>query len=205
MLSDAIKGEIESVIRPVRVSYFDPRTGEPCDSRPEPLRREKGRETAEERNAAIAKRERDEKEAREISDAMRKRAGLKPDKPRKPKKRPTAIPRLLTCPVCGTRFETAEAHRITCSDECAKKRRAEKAQARYAAKVVRTTRECAVRGRSFEVPGKSRKLTCSDACAKVRKRERELAWKAATRGAADAHTQMDSPRTATPPLVSVVK
>lgn len=205
MLSDAIKGEIESVIRPVRVSYFDPRTGEPCDSRPEPLRREKGRETAEERNAAIAKRERDEKEAREISDAMRKRAGLKPDKPRKPKKRPTAIPRLLTCPVCGTRFETAEAHRITCSDECAKKRRAEKAQARYAAKVVRTTRECAVCGRSFEVPGKSRKLTCSDACAKVRKRERELAWKAATRGAADAHTQMDSPRTATTPLVSVVK
>ena len=205
MLSDAIKGEIESVIRPVRVSYFDPRTGEPCDSRPEPLRREKGRETAEERNAAIAKRERDEKEARKISDAMRKRAGLKPDKPRKPKKRPTAIPRLLTCPVCGTRFETAEAHRITCSDECAKKRRAEKAQARYAAKVVRTVRECAVCGRSFEVSGKTRKLTCSEACAKVRKRERELAWKAATRGAADAHAQMDSPRTAAPSLVSVVK
>ena len=205
MLSDAIKGHVETMVRPVRTHYFDPRTGEPCDSRPEPLRREKGRETAEERNAAIAKRERDEKEAREISEAMRRRAGLKPDKPRKPKKRPTAIPRLLTCPVCGTRFETAEAHRITCSDECAKKRRAEKAQARYAAKVVRTTRECAVCGRSFEVPGKSRKLTCSDACAKVRKRERELAWKAATRGAADARTQMDSPRTATPPLVSVVK
>lgn len=78
MLSDAINGEIESVIRPVRVSYFDPRTGEPCDSRPEPLRREKGRETVEERNAAIAKRERDEKEAREISEAMRRRAGLSP-------------------------------------------------------------------------------------------------------------------------------
>ena len=205
MLSDAIKEPHDSMVRPVRVSFFDPRTGEPCDSRPEPLRREKQRETAEERNAAIAKRERDEKEAREISDAMRRRAGLKPDKPRKPKKRPTAIPRLLTCPVCGTRFETAESHRITCSDECAKKRRAEKAQARYAAKVVRTTRECAVCGRSFEVPGKSRKLTCSEACAKVRKRERELAWKAATRGAADAHAQMDSLRTATPPLVSVLK
>lgn len=205
MLSDAIKEPHDSMVRPVRVSFFDPRTGEPCDSRPEPLRREKMRETAEERNAAIAKRERDEKEARAISDAIRKRAGLKPDKPRKPKKRPTATTRLLTCPVCGTRFETAEAHRITCSDECAKKRRAEKAQARYAAKAVRTTRECAVCGRSFEVPGKSRKLTCSEACAKVRKRERELAWKAATRGAADAHTQMDSPRTATPPLVSVVK
>lgn len=179
MLSDAIKGNVESVIRPVRVSYFDPRTGEPLDHRPEPLRREKRRETAEERNASIAERERDEREAREISEAMRKRAGLKPTKPRK--KRPTAAPRLLTCPVCGTRFEMSDAHRITCSDECAKKRRAEKAKARYAAKVVRTTRECAVCGRPFEVPGKSRKLTCSDACAKVRKRERELAWKAATR------------------------
>ena len=81
----------------------------------------------------------------------------------------------------------------------------EECRARYAAKVVRTVRECAVCGRPFEISGKSRKLTCSDACSKVRKRERELAWKAATRGAADAHTQMDSLRTATPPLVSVVK
>lgn len=202
MLSDAIKGNVVTMVRPVRTRFFDPRTGEPCDSRPEPLRREKGRTTVEELNAEIAKRERDEREAREISEAMRKRAGLKPDKPRK---RPTASPRLLTCPVCGRRFETSETRRVTCSDECAKKRRAEKAQARYAAKVVRTTRECAVCGRPFEVSGKTRKLTCSDACSKVRKRERELAWKAATRGAADAHTQMDSPRTATPPLVSVVK
>lgn len=84
MLSDAIKEPHDSMVRPVRVSYFDPRTGEPCESRPEPIRREKGRETVEERNAAIAKRERDEKEAREISDAMRKRAGLKPDGARRP-------------------------------------------------------------------------------------------------------------------------
>lgn len=205
MLSDAIKGPVETMVRPVRTSFFDPRTGEPCDSRPEPLRREQGRETAEERNAAIAKRERDEKEAREISEAMRKRAGLRPDKPSKPRKRHLASPRLLTCPVCGKRFEITETRRVTCSDECAKKRRAEKAQARYAAKVVRTVRECAVCGRPFEVSGKTRKLTCSEACAKVRKRERELAWKAATRGAADAHTQMDSPRTATHEQVSVVK
>lgn len=27
----------ESRVRPVRVSYFDPRTGKPCDSKPEPL------------------------------------------------------------------------------------------------------------------------------------------------------------------------
>lgn len=203
MLSDAIKGNVETMVRPVRVSFFDPRTGEPCDSRPEPLRREQRRETAEERNAAIAKRERDEKEAREISEAMRRRAGLKPTKPRR--KRPTVATRLLTCPVCGKRFETSETHRVTCSDECAKKRRAEKVKARYAAKVVRTARECAVCGRSFEVSGKSRKLTCSEACAKVRKRERELAWKAATRGAADARTQMDSPQTATPTLVSMLE
>ena len=205
MLSDAIKGPVETMVRPVRTSFFDPRTGEPCESRPEPLRREKGRATVEERNAAIAKRERDEKEAREISDAVRRRAGLKPDKPRKPRKRPLAAPRLLTCPSCGKRFETSETRRVTCSDECAKKRRAEKAKARYAAKVVRTARECAVCGRPFEVSGKTRKLTCSDACSKVRKRERELAWKAATRGAADAHAQMDSPRTATHAQVSVVK
>lgn len=205
MLSDAIKGHVETMVRPVRTSFFDPRTGEPCESRPEPIRREQRRETVEERNAAIAKRERDEKEAREISETMRRRAGLKPDKPRKPRKRPTAFPRLLTCPVCGKRFETSETRRVTCSDECAKKRRAEKAQARYAAKVVRTMRECAVCGRSFEVSGKSRKLTCSEACAKVRKRERELAWKAATRGAADARTQMDSPQTATPTLVSMLE
>lgn len=203
MLSDAIKGHVETMVRPVRTSFFDPRTGEPCESRPEPIRREQRRETVEERNAAIAKRERDEMEAREISDAMRKRAGLKPTKPRR--KRPTAAPRLLTCPVCGKRFETSETRRVTCSDECAKKRRAEKAQARYAANVVRTMRECAVCGRSFEVSGKSRKLTCSEACAKVRKRERELAWKAATRGAADARTQMDSPQTATPTLVSMLE
>ena len=79
MLSDAIKGHVETMVRPVRTRFFDPRTGDPCDSRPEPIRREPRRETVEERNAAIAKRERDEKEAREISEAMRRRAGLKPD------------------------------------------------------------------------------------------------------------------------------
>lgn len=87
MLSDAIKGSVETMVRPVRTSFFDPRTGEPCESRSEPLRREKMRETAEERNAAIAKRERDEKEAREISEAMRRRAGLKPDVARWPSRR----------------------------------------------------------------------------------------------------------------------
>ena len=87
MLSNAIKGHVETMVRPVRTRYFDPRTGEPLDHRPEPLRREKGRETAEERNAEIAKRERDEKEAREIHEAMRRRAGMKPDGARWPSRR----------------------------------------------------------------------------------------------------------------------
>lgn len=87
MLSDAIKGHVETMVRPVRTRFFDPRTGEPCETRPEPIRREKGRATVEERNAEIAKRERDEKEAREISEAMRKRAGLKPDGARLPSMR----------------------------------------------------------------------------------------------------------------------
>lgn len=70
MLSDAIKEPRDSVVRPVRVSYFDPRTGEPCDGKPEPLKRERRRATAEERNAAIRKRESDEREAREIAHKM---------------------------------------------------------------------------------------------------------------------------------------
>lgn len=73
MLSDAIKEPHDSMVRPVRVSFFDPRTGEPCDTRPEPLRREQRRETVEERNAAIAKREKGEREARETQTAMDKR------------------------------------------------------------------------------------------------------------------------------------
>ena len=87
MLSDAIKGSVQTMVAPVRTRFFDPRTGEPCETRPEPLRREKRRETAEERNVAIVKRERDEKKAREISEAMRRRAGLKPDGARWPSRR----------------------------------------------------------------------------------------------------------------------
>ena len=40
MLSDAIKEPHDSMVRPVRIRFFDPRTGEPCDHRPDPLRRE---------------------------------------------------------------------------------------------------------------------------------------------------------------------
>ena len=56
---------------PVRVRYFDPETGEPCDSKPEPRRRERKtldvRAREAEQRAAV-------KEAREIEDGMRKRA-----------------------------------------------------------------------------------------------------------------------------------
>lgn len=30
MLSDAIRGNVETMVRPVRTRFFDPRTGEPC-------------------------------------------------------------------------------------------------------------------------------------------------------------------------------
>ena len=61
---------------PVRVSYFDPRTGEPCDEKPEPLKRKAARKTprqlSEERAAA-------EREGAEIAERMAARRA----KPRK--------------------------------------------------------------------------------------------------------------------------
>lgn len=70
MPRDETKSDAKTMVRPVRVSYFDPRTGEPLDHRPEPLVRERKRTTAEERNAAIAKRKSDERDAREIARKM---------------------------------------------------------------------------------------------------------------------------------------
>lgn len=55
---------------PVRVSYFDPRTGEPCETKPEPLRSDK---PCGKRHAALereAERARAVAEAREISERM---------------------------------------------------------------------------------------------------------------------------------------
>lgn len=84
---DKLENPPESLNGPVRVSYFDLATGEPCDGKPEPLRREMKRTSVEERNAAQRERERGEREAREISDAMRRRTGLKPDGTRRQGKR----------------------------------------------------------------------------------------------------------------------
>ena len=59
--------------RPVRVSYFDPRTGEPCDSKPEPLRRVERktlRQLDAEREAAL-------REGAEIAERMERRKAKK--------------------------------------------------------------------------------------------------------------------------------
>lgn len=56
--------------RPVRVRYFDPRTGEPCDTKPEPLKSDRTGIDVFERDAKRAK---DEKEAAEIMRSMKER------------------------------------------------------------------------------------------------------------------------------------
>ena len=70
-LVDKLEGEHASTIRPVRVRYFDPLTGEPCDSKPEPRRRERKTLDVRSREAEIRSAR---QEAREIEDNMRKRA-----------------------------------------------------------------------------------------------------------------------------------
>lgn len=69
-LVDKLEGEHAYMIRPVRVSYFDPVTGEPCESKPEPRKREEPkidlRAWRAAQRAAYA-------EAREVEDGMRKR------------------------------------------------------------------------------------------------------------------------------------
>lgn len=70
-LVDKLEGEHASMIRPVRVRYFDPETGEPCDSKPEPRKRERKALDVRAREAGMRAAV---KEAREIEDNMRKRA-----------------------------------------------------------------------------------------------------------------------------------
>ena len=62
-----------SMVRPVRVSYFDPRTGEPCATKPKPLRRGAAPDHERSRKEREAKRIRDEEEGFEIAECMRKR------------------------------------------------------------------------------------------------------------------------------------
>ena len=56
--------------RPVRVRYFDPRTGEPCDTKPEPLKSDRTGIDVFERDA---KRIKDEEEAAAIMRNMKER------------------------------------------------------------------------------------------------------------------------------------
>ena len=69
-LIDKLEGEHDSMIRPVRVRYFDPLTGEPCDRKPEPRKRERKALDARAREAELRNAV---KKAREIEDNMRKR------------------------------------------------------------------------------------------------------------------------------------
>lgn len=62
-----------SMVRPVRVSYFDPRTGEPCATKPKPLRRGAAPDREIARKDKEAKRIMDEREGQEIAENMRKR------------------------------------------------------------------------------------------------------------------------------------
>lgn len=69
-LVDKLEGEHASMIRPVRVRYFDPLTGEPCDSKPKPRKRPMEKLDARAREAELRNAVR---EARDIEDNMRKR------------------------------------------------------------------------------------------------------------------------------------
>ena len=72
-LIDKLEGEHASMIRPVRVRYFDPVTGEPCDSKPEPRKRTRKAPDPEERNAAMRAHTKAVDEAREVQEAMNRR------------------------------------------------------------------------------------------------------------------------------------
>ena len=64
---------------PIRISYFDPRTGEPCDTKPQPLTKaEKSKKSNIER---YNERMRAEAEAAEIMRNMEKRKNAKRSKP----------------------------------------------------------------------------------------------------------------------------
>lgn len=76
----------------VRVSYFDPVTGEPCATKPKPLDKQaQPKQSAYER---FAQRKQAEDEAAEIMHAMKKRGASRPKKPRENnggKKRPVLV------------------------------------------------------------------------------------------------------------------
>ena len=70
---DKLENPPESLNGPVLVSYFDPLTGEPCDTKPEPRPRRSAESDPEARNAAMRERERAVDEARELQAAMDRR------------------------------------------------------------------------------------------------------------------------------------
>ena len=70
---DKLENPPESLNGPVRVRYFDPETGEPRDTKPQPLPRRRAESDPEARNAAMRERERAVDEGRELQAAMDRR------------------------------------------------------------------------------------------------------------------------------------
>lgn len=88
---------------PVRVSYFDPRTGEPCDTKPEPL--SKAEKTKKSRAERDAERMEAQSEAAEIMRNMEERKRQKRDKTLRENANRQKRPVLVD----GVRFESIKA------------------------------------------------------------------------------------------------
>ena len=100
-----------SMIRPVRVSYFDPRTGEPCAEKPKPLTRKRATAPVDMerlRKDKEAERIEAEREGFEIADGMRRRKNRerRRNPNRKPLRNPGRSGRVTL--VDGVEFKTAK-------------------------------------------------------------------------------------------------
>ena len=86
---------------------------------------------------------------------------------------------IRVCCICGKQFESRVANKMTCSQECAEKKRRQyidnlNAKAREATKERLGTKQCAVCGKEF-APNHPAKMCCSPMC--QRERDKEMARK----------------------------